>query len=436
MRSPRPTPLRLLLASSGWIALAAVALPSGTPLRAAVTATFVLVCPGGAAIVPAGPAARSGRLAACVAALALSVAIAALVAQALFLTHRFTTDRALLVLACLTTVLALFPRRFRRSSDRSAPGRPAPNRGTDTDTAATTSTTARHRRPAERRIGYLAGAGLLVCAAACSTATGSPLPRPTGTGTAGTGTAATRQPVAPGQWHPVFSDDFSGPTLNGADWTTCYDWNKGGCTNAGNHEQEWYRPSQVSQADGALTLTADRRTTQGSDGNGYPWASGMVSTGRDSWNGTPRHAFTYGYYAAAIQAPRDAAGFFPAFWLIPAASHGTPPELDVAEFINSNQHVDMNLHWRTADGNDVHVGQTSSPADFAAGYHVFAMDWEPDAVTWYIDGVQRFQVTRTSDIPKVAMELVINLAVGFQESPPPSVDSARLHVDWVEVWQH
>jgi beta-glucanase (GH16 family) len=108
----------------------------------------------------------------------------------------------------------------------------------------------------------------------------------------------------------------------------------------------------------------------------------------------------------------------------------------VAEFINTNQHVDMNLHWRTADGSDAHVGQSTAAADLASTYHVYAMDWEPDSVTWYVDGVQRFQVTKPSMVPQVAMELVLDLAVGFQEDPPASVDSAQLHVAWVGVWQH
>lgn len=36
----------------------------------------------------------------------------------------------------------------------------------------------------------------------------------------------------------------------------------------------------------------------------------------------------------------------------------------------------------------------------------------------------------------MAMELVINLAVGYLQSPPPTVDTAQFHVQWVGVWQH
>ncbi|MDR3032905.1 MAG: glycoside hydrolase family 16 protein [Kitasatospora sp.] len=229
-------------------------------------------------------------------------------------------------------------------------------------------------------------------------------------------------------------DDFTGHGLDSANWTTCYDWNQNGCTNAGNQESEWYRPGQVTVADGALTLTATRRATTGSDGKTYPWTSGMVSTGRDNWNAQPRHTFTYGYVAAAIQAPTDSTGMFPAFWLLPAATRGGLPEIDVAEFINSNRYVDLNLHGRTPQGQDTNAHQRYGPVDFAAGYHVFGVDWEPDGITWYVDGTPRLQVTDPAAIPDTPMELLINLAVGFGEAP--TADTAQLHVAWVGVWQH
>ncbi|MDH6109690.1 hypothetical protein P3T36_000461 [Kitasatospora sp. MAP12-15] len=34
--------------------------------------------------------------------------------------------------------------------------------------------------------------------------------------------------------------------------------------------QQWRLPGQVSVGNGALTLTAERRTTQGTDGHSYP----------------------------------------------------------------------------------------------------------------------------------------------------------------------
>ncbi|MFF3448095.1 hypothetical protein ACFYXJ_13310 [Streptomyces sp. NPDC002667] len=110
------TPLRWGLALSGWVTLAVVTfLADVTVLRVTVTTVFVLVCPGLAASRWAGSGAArlTGRTAALetgVLTLTLGLSIAVLVVEPLFLSGAFTVTRALLVLAALTSALALSPR--------------------------------------------------------------------------------------------------------------------------------------------------------------------------------------------------------------------------------------------------------------------------------------------------------------------------------------
>ncbi|GGK84693.1 hypothetical protein [Streptomyces flaveus] len=105
--------LRWGIVVSGWIALAATALPESSAARVVIVAAFLLVCPGLAAVllctgrVLAPEAGRVGILEAAVVTGAISLAISVLVAEALFLGHAFTPVRALLVLAGLTSVAAL-----------------------------------------------------------------------------------------------------------------------------------------------------------------------------------------------------------------------------------------------------------------------------------------------------------------------------------------
>lgn len=241
------------------------------------------------------------------------------------------------------------------------------------------------------------------------------------------------QPGVPGPWRLVFADDFAGRSLDSSRWVTCYDWNVDGCTNAGNHELEWYAPEQVAIGNGAATLTAVRKPTTGTDGRIHPWASGMLSTGRPSWNARPRFTFTYGYVEALIKMPSTAA-MFPAFWLLTADETGRP-EVDIAELIASRTSVLMNLHWTTAAGTHAQAPRTFGPVDFSAGYHEFAVDWEPNAITWYVDGVSRYTVTDRLIIPAVPMETLFTLAVGFPGPPPAGVSTDSMSIKRVRIWQ-
>jgi beta-glucanase (GH16 family) len=253
------------------------------------------------------------------------------------------------------------------------------------------------------------------------------------TGSAAQGPGGPASVGLSGAWREVFHDGFTGSELNAASWVTCYDWNNHGCTNAGNHELEWYQPDQVSVADGTLTLTAKRQATTDPDGTVYPWTSGMVSTGRETKSLPPRQTFTYGYFSARIKVPSQL-GMFPAFWLMPQTG-STPPELDVVEFNGNEQTALMTLHWADSAGADKFSQTLYGPADFPAAFHQFAIDWEPKSVTWYIDGVARRTVTDTAIIPKVPMEMLFTLAVGFPQAPPADVSQAAMQIQDVQVWQ-
>ena len=433
------TAVGLGLAVSGWVALAATALPAANPLRVLLVTLFVVACPGAAAVRLAAPApdrrdGLSAVLERAVLTVALSLAFGTLVAEGFFLARSFSTTRALVVLAVLTTLLALLGRyggRFRRGSRPAGSDPPGPER----------RPTAPRSGPA-RRVGAVAAAvALATTAAACGgpgSAAPDTAPAPaTSTGTPGEAvpapTTTSPVPAAPGAWHEVFADDFDGSTLDPSRWTTCYDWNVDGCTNAGNKELQWYLPSQVAVGGGLLHLTATRRSTTGSDGVSYPWRSGMVSTGRDSWDAAPRHVFTYGYFATRMQVPAGA-GLFPAFWLMPA-SRFTPPELDVVEFFEGTRTPVLTVHWKGPDGKDLHTGKHyKGPFDYAAGFHTFALDWEKGSLTWYVDGVP--ELTVDQHVPDVPMEALLTLAVGFPDAPAASLDSAVMKVDWVRIWQH
>ena len=237
----------------------------------------------------------------------------------------------------------------------------------------------------------------------------------------GTGAQASRQRL-------VFSDQFNAGSLDTHKWTTCYPWAKEtGCTNVGNQELEWYTPAQVTVHLGALRLNAQRRDVMGTDGNGrahqYPYRSGMVTT-------AGRFEFTYGFVEFHARAPRGRA-LWPALWLLPA-NQQWPPEVDVME----------------ADGNDtgkVRVTYLRTPTDAPSAmvnvndvsqWHTYALNWQPNSLTWYID--QRAVFAVHGDVPRQPMYLLANLAVdGRPQRTPDSTTptAASFVIDHVRVWQ-
>ncbi len=82
-------------------------------------------------------------------------------------------------------------------------------------------------------------------------------------------------------------------------------------------------------------------------------------------------------------------------------------------------------------------GYPWSGPDFSAGWHTFAVDWEPNAITWYVDGVKRQQDTNASTITNKPMYLLANLAVGGNWAGSPGATPAfpcEFSIDYIRVY--
>ncbi len=242
-----------------------------------------------------------------------------------------------------------------------------------------------------------------------------------------------------GDWDLLFNDDFDSTTLNTNNWTTCYWWNDGGCTNLDNNELEWYQPDDVLVDNGVLKLQAQERTIVASDGNTYHYTSGIVTTGRSSWRKKlpTRFVLQYGYAEIRAKIPTGQ-GLWPAFWLLPA-THRSKPEIDVMEILGHDPHtVHMNFHYQNSNGGNSSDGYFWAGPDFSAGWHTYAIDWQPDVIIWYVDGIERWRYTDTAHIPAEPMYLLANLAVGGDWPGAPDASTpfpSYFEIDYVRVWQ-
>ena len=244
-------------------------------------------------------------------------------------------------------------------------------------------------------------------------------------------------------WKLLFSDEFNGTTLDTNKWTTCYWWDKNGCTILTNNELEWYQPKNVKEKNGVLILTAMKENVIGWDGKVFPYTSGMVSSGRNTSDKVfpVRFSFKYGYTEIRAIVPKGK-GFWPAFWMLPI-TQSSKPEIDVMEILGSNTYrTVMNYHFLDSSNKRIDIGdEWISPLDFSKGWHIFGLDWEPDKLIWYVDGIERFRITKTSSIPIPAenMYLIMNLAVGggTQGKPDETAHFPNSYqIDYVRVYQH
>jgi beta-glucanase (GH16 family) len=111
-----------------------------------------------------------------------------------------------------------------------------------------------------------------------------------------------------------------------------------------------------------------------------------------------------------------------------------PPEIDAMEADGASPtRISMTDHY----GSDLQDQTILDGSDFTAGWHTFGVDWEPSAVTWYVDGQAVKTVSNPAEIPSQRMYPIVDLAINGQ-SPPNSSTSfpAVMRVSYVKVWQH
>jgi beta-glucanase (GH16 family) len=195
---------------------------------------------------------------------------------------------------------------------------------------------------------------------------------------------------------PVFSDEFNGNSLDQQKWNVTYP--------SGSGELQQYIPDAFSFDNGILKIHAV------ANGNSeLPFTSGILTT---------KGKFTqeYGYFEIRARVPKGQ-GLFPAFWLMPANGKW-PPELDVFEVLGQDSSkVYMTVHYTNSNHYPGEVQGSYSGPDLSLEFHTYGLDWEPDRLTWYVDGVERFSTTQ--NVPHEPMFLLINLAVGGDWPGPP-----------------
>jgi beta-glucanase (GH16 family) len=163
----------------------------------------------------------------------------------------------------------------------------------------------------------------------------------------------------------------------------------------------------------------------------------MVTTGTTDYKNSPANfSFKYGYVEVKARIPKGQ-GIWPAIWLLPD-DWTSKPEIDIMEVLGHEPgKVHMTYHFKKSDKDDANEGDTWETSDLSQDWHTFGVLWQPEAITWYIDGVQRWRYSDQKRISDKTMYLLINLAVGGEWPGSPdkaTVFPADYLIDYVRIW--
>ena len=219
-------------------------------------------------------------------------------------------------------------------------------------------------------------------------------------------------------WRLTFDDEFSGSKLDTRKWTA----SEGTFPNR-SEPLQYFLPSAVSVGQGRLSLTAEQHSSHGQE-----YTSGEIRT-------LDKFCQLYGRLEVRCRFP-VAAGTWSAVYLLPA-DDTWPPEIDACEFIGRDPtKVYLTNHWKDEFGQHQQVNcDWRDPATDWGAWHTYAVEWLPDSVRWYIDGVLRG--TDQGPASAVPMYIRINTSVGggFAGEPQAGAWPQTFEVDYVRMYQ-
>ena len=244
-------------------------------------------------------------------------------------------------------------------------------------------------------------------------------------------------------WVLAWSDEFDGrkgTEVDATKWTA-----EVGGNGWGNNELEYYtaRRSNAYRSDGLLVIKVIKEKFSGADNVTRDFTSARLIT-------RSKFSATYGRFEARIKLPKGQ-GIWPAFWLLgnDIGAVGWPEcgEIDVMENIGREPStIHGTIHGPGYSKGNPLSSSYSLPGSqrFADSFHTFAVEWEPNVIRFYCDGI--LYSTRTpADLPpgkkwvfNKPFFIILNVAVGGDWPGNPDetiIFPQTMLVDYVRVYR-
>ncbi|HYW74661.1 MAG TPA: glycoside hydrolase family 16 protein [Pyrinomonadaceae bacterium] len=255
--------------------------------------------------------------------------------------------------------------------------------------------------------------------------------------------SAIAQTTNQSDWKLVWGDEFNGrdhAPVDATRWTA-----EVGGNGWGNQELEYYtnRVDNAYQTQGSLVIKALREKYTGADQVTRDYTSARLTTSK-------KFSAKYGRFEARIKIPYGQ-GLWPAFWLlgdnIDSTHWPASGEIDIMENIGREPAIiHGTIHGPGYSGDKGPTASYALPNSqrFADSFHIFAIEWEPNVIRFYCDGI--LYKTRTpADLPEGTkwvydhpFFIILNVAVGggWPGSPDATTEFPQtMLVDYVRVYQ-
>lgn len=243
-------------------------------------------------------------------------------------------------------------------------------------------------------------------------------------------------------WKLIWNDEFNGKSLDSKKWNIL-------TRETSKHtELQYYIPEEVYLSNGNLIIRSSKK-----DYGSQKYTSGRLDT-------KDKLSVTYGRFEIRGKLPVGK-GMWPAYWLYPqnrdwlmeyimteAVANGKESsipelrpwytEIDIMEYLGHEPSVFYaTFHYYSFKG-EKRVSSATYNADFsfADDFHLFVLEWGPDAIRWYIDG--KLIHTAKEGVPHTPHFLILNTAVGgsWPGNPDSTTVFPQFHVvDYVRVYR-
>ena len=217
------------------------------------------------------------------------------------------------------------------------------------------------------------------------------------------------------KYDQIWSEEFNGPAGAPADPNVWVAQNGDGVAFGnrgwGNNERQWY-DDKISSTDGLGSYVIKATTTNAGANNCYykgpcEWASTKLVT-------KDKVGFKYGRIEARIKGPVGK-GTWGAFWMLGADidDRGWPGcgEIDVTELLGSLPSTNLGyIHGPSGSRGE----RVDMKTPHASEYHTYAVDWLPDQIRYYLDGVPFLTLDKRDAgwVYDHEFYIIINLAMG------------------------